>query len=162
MTFSVGMLDSRHNDMPHISGGFFTMNLAILALVTAIFSIPQIAHEQAPASPSLGGPEGLLTTSILEPIEVLELKSAVPEILAKISACESQDRHFNDAGGVLKGGKNKYDIGKYQINVLYWGELADEIGQDIYTEEGNEAVALEIYNRHGTAPWKWSKQCWNK
>lgn len=124
------------------------MNLIILALVIAIFSVPQVAHEQVPA---------------VEIVEILPPQNRdVPEILARIATCESQDRHFNDKGGVLKGGKNKYDIGKYQINILYWGDLADELGHDIYAEDGNEAMALEIYNRYGTSPWKWSKKCWNK
>ena len=130
------------------------MNLAILALVAAIFLFPHIAHEQGPASPSASGsifaiPKG--------PVQ----KPEMPEIMAKIAACESRDRQFDDDGQILKG-RNKYDIGRYQINVLYWEELAKELGHDIYTEDGNEAMALELYRRYGTAPWKWSKKCWNK
>ena len=115
------------------------MNLAILALVAAIFLFPHIAHEQGPTSP----------------------KPAVPEIMAKIATCESRDRHFDDDGKIVKG-SNKYDIGRYQINILYWEELAKELGHDIYTEDGNEAMALELYRRYGTAPWKSSQKCWNK
>lgn len=117
--------------------------------------MPRVAHEQE---------TGVISASVIfEQAEIQEPKPAVvPEILSKIAACESQDRHFDAKGGVLKGGGNKYDIGKYQINILYWGDLADELGYDIYTEEGNEAMAIEIYERYGTSPWKWSKSCWDK
>lgn len=87
---------------------------------------------------------------------------AVPEILERIAMCESQGKHLGEDGNVLLGTINKHDIGKYQINALYWDESAKDLGMDIYTEEGNEAFAMELYDRYGTSPWKWSKKCWNK
>lgn len=92
--------------------------------------------------------------------EVVEAP-VVPAVLERIALCESRARHFNENGEVLRG-VNKHDIGKYQINAKYWRELAEKLGHDIYTEEGNEAMALAIYERHGTKPWKWSKHCWSK
>jgi hypothetical protein len=140
------------------------MHFAILALIAALFSIPRLAHEQAPATIDLDldFPKVSFYMPLQEPSKATEPIQEFPAVLQRIAACESQDKHFDSKGGVLKGGGNKYDIGKYQINVLYWGDLADELGHDIYTENGNEAMALEIYKRHGTAPWKWSKACWNK
>lgn len=116
--------------------------------------MPSIAHEQETGV--------VFTTPALSQIEISEHQQKIPEILVKIAVCESRDKHFDSKGDVLKGGGNKYDIGKYQINILYWGDLADELGYDIYTEKGNEAMALEIYNRYGTSPWKWSMSCWSK
>lgn len=84
----------------------------------------------------------------------------IPEILDKIAMCESSNRHFNNSGEVLRGTINPSDIGKYQINEKYWKEKAEELGFDIYTEEGNEAMALWLYEHYGTKCWAWSKPCW--
>lgn len=84
----------------------------------------------------------------------------MPKVLENIAWCESRNRHFDKNGKVLRGEENYYDIGKYQINIQYWGLKAKELDIDLFTEEGNEAMALAIYERHGTAPWKWSKSCW--
>ena len=78
----------------------------------------------------------------------------------KIAFCESSGKHFNEDGEVVRGKVNPYDIGKYQINVLYWGEKAKELGHDVFTEEGNEAMAMEMYREQGTKPWSSSKPCW--
>ncbi|MEK7085282.1 MAG: hypothetical protein AAB904_02000 [Patescibacteria group bacterium] len=94
-------------------------------------------------------------------VEKAEEVPAIPDVLEKIAACESRGRHFDKNGNVLRG-VNKHDIGKYQINVNYWGDLARELGHDIFTEEGNEKMALAIYHKYGTKPWKWSKHCWSK
>jgi len=81
-------------------------------------------------------------------------------MMGKIAFCESDGRHFDENGEVVRGKANPYDIGKYQINVLYWGEKAKELGYDIFTEEGNEAMALQMYREQGTKPWLSSKPCW--
>lgn len=85
----------------------------------------------------------------------------VPRVLEDIAWCESRNRHFDKNGKVLRGVKNYYDIGKYQINIQYWGLRAKKLGYDLFTEEGNEAMALAIYERYGTGPWKWSRSCWS-
>ena len=92
-------------------------------------------------------------------VEEAEEVPVIPDVLEKIAICESRGRHFDKSGNVLRG-VNKSDIGKYQINVRYWGSLAAELDHDIFTEEGNEAMALEIYRKYGTKPWKWSRHCW--
>ncbi|MDP3934617.1 MAG: hypothetical protein Q8Q46_00095 [Candidatus Giovannonibacteria bacterium] len=120
------------------------MNYLILAMVSALFSFPQ-------SIPAQKQPESSL------PAE----NRVAYEMLKKIAACESQSRHFDDNGNVLVGA-NRYDIGKYQINAIYWQSLAEKLGYDIYTEEGNKAMAMELYRRYGTGPWHWSKKCWNK
>lgn len=121
------------------------MTYLILAAIAAFLSFPQMAYEQKP-------PES--------PPAVEE--SAIPEIMAKIAECESQSRQFNENGKVLKGGYNHHDIGKYQINDLYWGDFAKELGLNIYSEKDNEVLALAIYEKYGTDPWNSSKKCWSK
>ncbi|KKT57396.1 MAG: hypothetical protein UW81_C0014G0012 [Candidatus Giovannonibacteria bacterium GW2011_GWC2_44_9] len=121
------------------------MNYLVLAVITALFSFPQKAQEQVlPETPA----------SVTE--------NATPEILEKIAICESRGRHFDENGKVLTGEINKYDVGKYQINALYWRELAERLGHNIDDKDGNEAMAIELYRRYGTAPWKSSKKCWDK
>lgn len=85
----------------------------------------------------------------------------IPEVFARISWCESRDRQFDDKGSVLRG-VNKEDLGKYQINVAVWGQDAARLGFDLMTEEGNEAMALYLYNKFGTKPWNYSRVCWGK
>lgn len=127
-----------------------------IALVSLSLLFPQIAYES----------EAVITAS--EPARpsyqaVVEHPTAppMPLILQKIAECESRGRQFNDDGTVLRGVHNQDDIGKYQINEKIWGGKARMLGFDLYTEEGNEAMALELYRRYSTEPWIWSKQCWN-
>ena len=81
--------------------------------------------------------------------------------LQKIAFCESRNRQFDENGKVIRG-KNSDDIGRYQINIEHWGEKAEKLGYDLFTEEGNEAMALMLYERYGTKPWNWSKKCWRQ
>jgi hypothetical protein len=89
-------------------------------------------------------------------------KPAVPQILQEIAICESGGRHFDTSGKVIRGKVNPNDIGKYQINQIVWGAEAERLGHDIFSEEGNEAMALEIYSREQSKPWSASKHCWGK
>lgn len=82
--------------------------------------------------------------------------------LKVICSCESGLTHFDKNGDVLKGTINRFDIGICQINELYHQEKVDELGLDIYTEEGNIAYAKHLYDTQGDAPWIWSKPCWEK
>jgi len=83
----------------------------------------------------------------------------LPEVLRHIAFCESRNRQFDDNGEILLG-KNKNDVGRYQINTDHWGEKAEQLGHDLYTEEGNEAMAFYLYREFGTKPWYWSRKCW--
>src|SRR3989344_379934 len=133
------------------------MNYLVFAVIAAFLSAPQIAYEQTTSD--FNSP---LAIALREANTKAEEVPKLPEVLERIAMCESQGQHFDESGKVLVGEYNKYDIGKFQINVLYWGDLAEELGHDVYTEEGNAAVALAIYEKYGTAPWKWSKKCCNK
>ena len=120
------------------------MTFLVLATITAFFSFPQISVSE--------------TSSADQP--AIEAQAPVPEILQKIGECESRTGHYDSDGNVVIGKQNKYDTGKYQINTLYWTELAEKLGIDLFTEEGNEAMALVLYERYGTDPWNSSKKCW--
>lgn len=127
------------------------MNYLIATAITAFLALPQVSYPQ----------QGQVL-ALADANPPIAQKADIPDVLERIAECESRSRQFNDNGKVLRGEYNKHDIGKYQINDLYWGDLADELGLDIHTEEGNEALALAIYEKQGTAPWNWSKKCWNK
>ena len=119
------------------------------------------------AYPKVGEPVNLPKTEIsYQENEVVISKNAyedvlsAPELLGKIARCESGGRHFEKNGDLLVGKSNPHDLGKYQINALYWKKKADKLGYDLFTEAGNEAMALWLYRQYGTAPWKRSERCW--
>lgn len=83
-------------------------------------------------------------------------------ILAGIASCESHNRQYDSKGNVLRGEKNKYDVGVMQINELYHADEAKVLGDDIYTIDGNVAFAKVLYSKYGTKPWASSQGCWSK
>ena len=129
-----------------------------LAIALAIFlSFPQVVHEANIKSndiTNVSGPEFANEEQVAE-------EAVIPEILRKIAMCESEGRHFDKNGDVVVG-VNRNDIGKYQINVAYWQLEAEKLGFDLYTEKGNESMALELFHRYGTKPWNSSHRCWGR
>lgn len=102
---------------------------------------------------------------------VIETPKVDPETLLpalkRICACESvgdpnaEPQHFESDGvTVLTGRLNNNDIGLCQISTTYWLDVAKELGYDIYTEQGNIAMANYIYEYNGSQPWFWSQHCW--
>lgn len=91
-----------------------------------------------------------------------QMSSELPPLFTRIAYCESRDRQFNKDGTILRGTVNPYDIGRYQINSIHWEEESEKHGIDMYTEDGNEAMALHIYKKFGTKPWRSSQKCWDK
>ena len=81
------------------------------------------------------------------------------EVLIKIAQCESGLRQQNPDGSVLRGRQNPKDVGLFQINEDYWLEESKKVGYDIYTTDGNIAMAKYIYEKRGTRDWGWSKPC---
>ena len=86
----------------------------------------------------------------------------LPTIFGRIAYCESRDRQFDIDGSVIRGDINPYDVGRYQINIFHWSDEAKKLGYDLYTEDGNEAMALYLYKKFGTKPWRSSQKCWDK
>ena len=83
-------------------------------------------------------------------------------LLDKIAMCESGGKQFDKNGYVIRGKKNKYDIGKYQINEKYWGKKSKKLGYNIFSLKGNTEMAMWIYKNYGSKPWTWSKKCWGE
>jgi len=101
--------------------------------------------------------------NILVPTEVIkEVRKSAP-VMERIAKCESGAKHIEASTGqvVMRSNTNKtVDIGKYQINTV-WFKKATELGYDITTEKGNEAMAYWIYENRGTQDWYASASCWN-
>jgi hypothetical protein len=103
--------------------------------------------------------EQVLELEIVSPViqpEEIEVKQNNIELrpeLWSICLCESGLKQFNDDGSILKGKVNQFDIGYCQINEMYWGNKAIELGFDIYTLDGNIAMSNWIYENYGTKYW---------
>ena len=101
-----------------------------------------------------------MSPQIKQESNVVTQNDSIPEILQRIAICESGGKQFDAQGTVIKGIQNTLDTGKYQINLKYWSEDARRLNYDLFTEEGNELMALWIYKHYGTKPWSWSEKCW--
>lgn len=82
-------------------------------------------------------------------------------VLAEIAKCESSFRHLGDEGNIIRGMKNKKDVGVMQINEKYHLEQSQRLGFDIYSLEGNLSYALYLYEKEGARPWLASSHCWS-
>lgn len=88
-------------------------------------------------------------------------------VLDRIADCESGDgtkgsaTHYKNGQVLIKTNANSADIGKYQINSI-WFKKASELGFDLTKEEDNKKMAEWIYLNRGTGDWSASQKCWNK
>jgi hypothetical protein len=89
-------------------------------------------------------------------------------ILKRIASCESwgdpnkEPRQFLPDGSVLRCLPNPQAIGLAQINLPTWSTTARELGSNLFTYDGNLAMAKWIFendSRH-EENWKWSEGCW--
>jgi len=88
-------------------------------------------------------------------------------VLQRIADCESgsgkpgSGTHYKNGQVVLKANTNgTIDIGKYQVNLTYWGKKASELGYDLTKEDDNYKMAKWIYENKGTSDWSASQHCW--
>ncbi len=81
-------------------------------------------------------------------------------IMTEIAECESKFRQFDTKGNVLRGERNRRDVGVMQINEDFHLDSALENDVDLYTLNGNIEYARGLYEKYGTKPWKYSKKCW--
>lgn len=81
-------------------------------------------------------------------------------IMAEIARCESQFRHFDENGDIIRGELNKSDVGVMQINRYYHDKTAEKLGINLYTLEGNLEYAKYLFKKEGTSPWLASSECW--
>jgi hypothetical protein len=91
----------------------------------------------------------------------LKAEFADAPILVDVARCESNFKHFDDNGKVVRGRVDAADIGLMQINERFQGETAKKLGMDIYTVEGNIAYAKHLYDEQGIKPWMASSKCWS-
>lgn len=105
---------------------------------------------------------------------IKEVESLAP-VLKRIAQAESHNSHFctealikskmcadGELGQVLvrSNTNNTIDVGRYQINVYYWGKQATAQGLNIFDEQDNEKMAIWIYKNYGTEPWYSSGKNW--
>jgi hypothetical protein len=102
------------------------------------------------------------TPTIVQAPIVAIAETKIPAVLQRIAKCESENKQFKANGDIVRGKVNPNDVGRYQINELYHYDIARKMNMDIFTEAGNEAYALYLYQTQGTEPWSSSKKCWNK
>ena len=81
-------------------------------------------------------------------------------VLAEIARCESEFRHVDSKGNIIRGEINFEDIGIMQINEFYHRDKALSLGFNIYSLEGNLAYAKWLYEKYGSTPWSYSAKCW--
>ncbi len=114
---------------------------------------------------------GLYNQTPLLPVAEAQDKFSNYPLLVKICKAESQNRQFAKDGDVLRGSVTPSDIGYCQINEPTWNDTARNLGKDydIYTEEGNKNMAINIFLHEGSDPWNSSKctairktNCWSK
>lgn len=86
-------------------------------------------------------------------------------VMIEIANCESQFNQFDKSGNVLKNGAGSSAIGMFQIMASIHQPVAQKLGLDLNTIQGNAAYARYLYDKQGTAPWEAdlkSKRCWGK
>lgn len=86
-------------------------------------------------------------------------------VMIEIARCESKFRQFNKDGSVLKNSLGSSATGMFQIMASIHEPVADKLGLDINTIQGNAAYARYLYDKQGTKPWQAdpkSKNCWGK
>ena len=90
-------------------------------------------------------------------------------VLARIADCESGNgkpgtgTQFKNGQVIMRANTNgTIDIGKYQVNLTYWGKQATALGYDLTKEADNKAMAEWIYQNKGTGDWSSSQHCWAK
>jgi len=154
---------------------YLAVLLLTIAIIVSLF-VPEHAQSQKETEAPLAT-STLATNSTSTPVRVSTPKSVdqeLPQVLLDISWCESRDNqskvglNYRTRVVTLSDGSTtteKYvwsrDIGRFQINEYYHAEEAKRLGFDIYTEEGNAAYALRLYNLNGTRDWNPSKPCWS-
>lgn len=84
-----------------------------------------------------------------------------PPVLLEIARCESNSQQFYPNGTLVRDYLTGTHVGIYQISED-WIPIAKKQGWDIYTAEGNTAMAIYLYSKNGTRDWNASKHCWSK
>lgn len=85
-------------------------------------------------------------------------------VLDRIAKCESSGSQDAKNGQITyhSNSDGSIDVGKYQINIKYYGAVATKLGLDLTKEDDNRKMAEWIYLNRGTSDWSASANCWNK
>ncbi|MEK7644829.1 MAG: hypothetical protein AAB391_00695 [Patescibacteria group bacterium] len=83
-------------------------------------------------------------------------------VLIEVARCESQFRHTDKSGNLLRGTITSDDLGVMQINEYYHGDSAKKLDLDITSLNGNMEYARHLYEKYGSEPWNASSKCWKK
>lgn len=118
----------------------------------------------------LAGAIGAFFFSSSEITVTTETIIAPAPVLERIADCESGNgtkgsaTHHGKSGQVLMiaNPNGTVDVGKYQINLFYWGAKATELGLDLTKETDNRQMAEYIYSNNGTGDWSSSAKCWKR
>ncbi len=132
---------------------------AIVLLVSSLVSPTNVAVAQDVVNSANTQSKEAIESPVTLEAYVREYFKETP-ILAEISRCESTFRQVDKDGETLRGKVNKSDLGLMQVNAYYHGEMAEELGFDLMTVDGNLAYAKYLYEKEGTTPWNSSKKCW--
>lgn len=109
-------------------------------------------------------PEGAVCTTDCPLIEVrgeVEQYFADVPVLAEIARCESEYRHWDVDGSVLKNKQGSSATGVMQIMASVHEKTANVLGYDLEDLHGNMAYARHLYEEQGTTPWNASIYCWS-
>lgn len=96
-------------------------------------------------------------------------KESKAAVMQRIAGCESEGnrnakgKQFNANGTIVTNVNTNgtVDVGKYQINMQKAHIVAmAKLGLNPFTEEGNEAYAMYLYENEGTGDWSSSRSCW--
>ena len=93
---------------------------------------------------------------------IVRQEPPLPPVLQRIAQCESWGQQWTRDGQVLRGKRNSQDLGLFQINAVVWAKKAEELGYDLYTQDGNTQMARYIFEHYGSVPWQASVKCWSR
>lgn len=90
-------------------------------------------------------------------------------VLDRIADCESGNgtrgsaTQFKNGQVIMRANSNgTIDVGRYQVNLTYWGAQATKLGLDLTKESDNKKMAEWIYANKGTGDWSASQKCWSR
>src|ERR1700756_4309887 len=87
--------------------------------------------------------------------------SELPPVLQRIAKCESDGSQTAQNGQITyhSNSDGSLDIGRFQINLKYYGATATKLGYDLTNDADNEKMAEWIYANRGTSDWAASSKC---
>lgn len=133
----------------------YLLILAAMIVATTVYA-PQSAAAPAPAGPIVTKIkpiecENTLTFDQCRIRERIRTEFADYPAFEKTVQCESNFRQYAADGTVLTSPTN--DVGITQINLKTWREKAQELGYDIYSEDGNLLMARHVLTVQGITAW---------